>query len=598
MRSVVRAAWQRSQTVRALLISLSLLFVSSNAFAQSSVGRAANAATGQSLRDAVEQNQKDFIDREVLGSTAGSLPGGAAAVTGLDPWRHHDPLKVPPGELAKTTYAWDTRERSAFVNGVYVLPGTVLGGQLKVSAFGGHNWLSLKMKDGGGNILDTTTGQFGEARNESVLLGGAALWSQKNTYVLASVVGTWGETSLSDAIDFCGLSCVLRRYHFDTHGFIGSLTAGNVFQLSGSPTGPMLDLRGSVGHTQNIGDTFANHLGDEQTWKFSTWTLTGSTTLFANIPLQSSALLRPYLQGYVRQEIGYRNRLHFHLHTGETGIVDSDQAHTYGGAEFGLTYKLGNMTVGGSMYSELSGDERTLGARLSASWKLGGEGTQRQSAQASPTPRFSWTGLYFGASAGYASSDVDMTNLGPDTFFAPVGGSDTVSPRGWVGGGQIGYNWQIGGFVVGVEGAWNLPSLNDERAGTFQQFLLGFVGDHWIAEISQLYAITGRLGVANGNWLPYVKGGLAGAKVETSMNRLGDPNFISQSKNWHGGWTIGGGVEYMLAQNFTVGLEYNYYNFESKNVSAIRTNDLGIDNWTVSPDNVQTITARMNYKLN
>ena len=163
--------------------------------------------------------------------------------------------------------------------------------------------------------------------------------------------------------------------------------------------------------------------------------------------------------------------------------------------------------------------------------------------------------------------------LSPDTFFAPVGGSDTVSPRGWVGGGQIGYNWQIGGFVVGVEGAWNLPSLNDERAGTFQQFLLGFVGDHWIAEISQLYAITGRLGVANGNWLPYAKGGLAGAKVETSMNRLGDPNFISQSKNWHGGWTIGGGVEYMLAQNFTVELEYNYYNFESKNVSAIRTND-------------------------
>ena len=124
-----------------------------------------------------------------------------------------------------------------------------------------------------------------------------------------------------------------------------------------------------------------------------------------------------------------------------------------------------------------------------------------------------------------------------------------------------------------------------------------------MAEISHLYSVTGRLGFASGNWLPYVKGGLAGAHVHTSMNSAGRcTNFISQSTNWHSGWTVGGGLEYMFARNWTVGLEYNYFSFESRDVSAVRTGDpvIGgvVDNWTVSPDNLQTLTARMNVKFN
>jgi hypothetical protein len=365
-------------SIGTLLIALFVTIFSSEVLAQSSVGRAANAATGQSLRDAVEQNQKDFIDNEVLGPSAGGAPGGAGAAlgagaspTGRLRRSDHDPTKVP--FVDENNYAWSTREASVFGTGVYTMPGTVLGGQLKVSIFGGHNWLSLEMKNGGGNILDTANGQFGKASNESVIVGGTALWAQKNTYVLASVVGLWGETSLSDAIDFCDTptpGCHLRRYDYDTSGFIGTLTAGHVFALSASPTGPMLDLRASGSYTQNIGNTFANFEGDLQKWTFSTWTLTGSATLFSNIPLQNSALLRPYLQGYVRQEIDYRNKLAFNLIAGGSGIVLYDQAHTYGGVDLGLTYTLGNMTLGSAIYYDASADESTLGGRLGISWKL------------------------------------------------------------------------------------------------------------------------------------------------------------------------------------------------------------------------------------
>ena len=377
MRSVVRWSGAGGWLLPISLLVFSLL--PSGALAQSSVGRAANTATGQSLRDAVEQNQNEFLAGSGGGGGAGAAIGAGASPTGRLRSSDHDALKLQ-AEFAPddNNYAWKTKEASVFGTGVYALPGTVLGGQMKVSLFGGNNWLSLEMKNGGGNSLDVANGQFGKARNESILVGGTALWSQKNTYVVATVVGMWGETSLTDSIDFCNDppgGCPTRHYTYDTSGFVGSLTAGQVFPLSKSPTGPMLDLRGSAGYTQNTGSSFLNFESDEQKYKFSTWTLTGSATLFWNIALQNSALLRPYIQGYVRQEIGYNNKLHFIIANPDpgdpkTGLVHWDQAHTYGGMDLGATYALGNMTLGAAIYYDASADDKTLGGRLGASWKL------------------------------------------------------------------------------------------------------------------------------------------------------------------------------------------------------------------------------------
>jgi hypothetical protein len=372
----------KSVSRRLLPIGLVVIaLLPSGALAQSSVGRAANAATGQSLRDAVEQQQNELINSSGVGSggtgSVGSAIGAGASPTGRLRGSDHDALKVAN---PVDNFAWSTKEASVFGTGVYSLPGTVLGGQMKVSIFGGHNWLSLELKEGDGGSTFSAD-QFGKARNESVLVGGTVLWSQKNSYVVGTLVGMWGDTSLTDSIDDCGLGgppdCAAHRYNFNTSGFTGSLTAGQAFPLGRAASAPMLDLRGSIGYTQNTGDAFLNEHADPgldpdlQKYKFSTWTATAAATLFSNIAMQNSALLRPYIQGYVRQEIGYRNKLMF-LEAGTTdpGLVFYDQAHTYVGVDLGATYTLGKMTLGAAAYYDMSADDRTFGGRLGASWKL------------------------------------------------------------------------------------------------------------------------------------------------------------------------------------------------------------------------------------
>jgi outer membrane immunogenic protein len=577
-----------------------LLLASSDTFAQSTVGVPMNGALGQSARDAVDQNQNELINSEVQGGGRGSVSGGGLGPInsfGTGRLRTSDHDGVSPPDFDR--FGYTTREASAFGNVVATIPGTVLGGQMKVSAFAGHNWLSLNLKSNSLAIFDP--GQFARATNDAVFVGASALWAQQNTYALVTGVGMWGETKLTDGFDH---SPDVNRYSFDTSGFIGSLTIGHVFNLGTAPASPKLDIRGILGHTRHTGDWFTQVDGFQQKYTFSMWTGTGGVTVFSNMTLQNNALLRPYVYGYVRQEWDYRNGLSVIDDTGVSlGTHYSDQAHTYAGLDAGATYAIGNMTLGAAFYWEVSGDERTLGGRLGASWKLGGDGgAKAPTAAPRASAPFSWTGFYVGANAGYAWSDVNMTYLAPDAIgFAPVGSSDTISASGATGGGQVGFNWQMAGIVVGVEGMWSAPFLKDERVGAFVNQLTGSENDHWRAEVRQLYSITGRLGLAAGNLLPYVKGGFAGAKVDTSLT-ISDccptPPHVAEAKSWHNGWTVGGGIEYMFAQLFTIGIEYDYYTFESKDVSAIRTVDLLNDRWAVKPDNIQTLTARMNFKLN
>ncbi len=110
--------------------------------------------------------------------------------------------------------------------------------------------------------------------------------------------------------------------------------------------------------------------GVQQKYRFSTWTGTAAVTLFTNMTLQNAALLRPYIQGYVRQEWDYRNEIAATEPDGTFTRAGLDQSHLYGGVDAGLTYTLDKMTLGAAIYYEGSADERTLGGRLGASWKL------------------------------------------------------------------------------------------------------------------------------------------------------------------------------------------------------------------------------------
>lgn len=360
----------RCRIAFAALLAAFVLFALSapDALAQSSVGAPANAAIGRSLADAVDQNQRDLINFEVLGASVGSTSGAGVGVnvspTGRVRTSSHGGLE------GSRTFAFDADEASGFANVMARLPEKIMGGQVKLSGIAGYNLISLDVESNGFAVLDPN--QFGGAENGSVFVGGTALWAMQSTYALVTAIGFWGETRIVDSIDDCGNpGCNLNRYDFDTAGFIGMATAGHVFDLSSGASAPKLDLRGTVAYVRNDGDVFENVFRDEQEYSFSTWTGTIALTLFSNMVVGDGASLSPYVQGYVRHEWDYESKFAAQEFQGPfLGVRSFEQAHTYGGVDAGLTYSIKNAKFGGSIYGEASSDEATIGGRIGATFLL------------------------------------------------------------------------------------------------------------------------------------------------------------------------------------------------------------------------------------
>ncbi len=180
-----------------------------------------------------------------------------------------------------------------------------------------------------------------------------------------------------------------------------------------------------------------------------------------------------------------------------------------------------------------------------------------------PPPLFTWTGLYVGGQVGYTwGQDNSAGTLSAGGV--PLAGYNTYnSPNGELGGAHIGYNYQISQFVVGVEGDVNGTDFNN--AGTGSSFPAGaFVSLSTRIPIEG--SARGRIGIAWDHWLFFATGGAAFADIEHSyalgaaaVGFLNDPaNPYSKTRV---GWTVGGGVEYALNNNWSVRAEYRYSDF-------------------------------------
>jgi outer membrane immunogenic protein len=142
-----------------------------------------------------------------------------------------------------------------------------------------------------------------------------------------------------------------------------------------------------------------------------------------------------------------------------------------------------------------------------------------------------WTGFYIGAMGGYAQENAS--------------GSGTLS--GGFAGGTVGYNWQSGAMVYGLEAdaAWA-----DVNATVGLPGLLAVS-----ANIRDLGTVRGRIGVAFSQVLLYGTGGFAWADNRMNVTVLGT-NF--SESHVHTGWTAGAGVEVMFAPKWSVKAEYLY----------------------------------------
>ena len=209
-------------------------------------------------------------------------------------------------------------------------------------------------------------------------------------------------------------------------------------------------------------------------------------------------------------------------------------------------------------------------------------------------PIFTWTGFYVGVHAGYAWGDADYTFATNGHYNDAAGDAFGNSIDGWLGGAQIGYNFQINQFVLGVEGSISATDLGKSRIGSPY-----FTGDRWSTDINWTGSITARLGVAFGRALVYAKGGVAFGDVE---NRVSDSNDYVNASSTRTGWTLGAGVEYAFTSNWSIGLEYMYTDLGSFRVNrealVIGTNAPSGFFTSHSVDaTFSTITARLNYRF-
>jgi len=178
-------------------------------------------------------------------------------------------------------------------------------------------------------------------------------------------------------------------------------------------------------------------------------------------------------------------------------------------------------------------------------------------------PAFTWTGFYVGANAGYGFGNVNANG------FANVGDLD-----GFVGGGQIGYNYQIGQFVVGAEADFQGADLSSGSN-------LGAVNikTEWYG------SVRARAGFAFDRFLVYATGGWAYGNVNTSVPALA----FSSDRTHTGGWTVGGGVEYAFTNNLIGGVEYIYTDLGEKSITGVPGTKVGTD--------FSVVRARLSYKF-
>jgi outer membrane immunogenic protein len=181
-------------------------------------------------------------------------------------------------------------------------------------------------------------------------------------------------------------------------------------------------------------------------------------------------------------------------------------------------------------------------------------------------PVFTWTGFYVGGNAGYGWGNVNAGNTFA-TRTVTIGDTD-----GFVGGGQIGYNYQMGQFVLGLEADIQGADL---KTGS------NVFGD----SVSTDYygTVRARVGVAFDRILPYVTGGWAYGNVKTTIGGVG-----STDKTHTGGYVLGAGIEYAFTNNLVGGVEYMYVDLGEKNVfnSGVK---VGHD--------FSVVRARLSYKF-
>jgi outer membrane immunogenic protein len=227
---------------------------------------------------------------------------------------------------------------------------------------------------------------------------------------------------------------------------------------------------------------------------------------------------------------------------------------------------------------------------------------------APPAP--TWTGWYIGINGGgvWGSDHTSVVDVGPDGFFAvanvpavTTNGSQSVHMSGGLAGGQVGFLFQAGQTILGLEAGFDWTGLQGSRniGPTVYPVTPGSTFT-WNRQGKQdgLFTLLGRIGINAGTWYPYLTGGLAVAHQSYTATYI-DTFYPGTSVNAFSkdvaGGAVGGGVEFRVADHWLLRGEYLYMQFNGFGGNGLITCTAGVGACGV-PANMTTF--HFNSKFN
>jgi len=202
---------------------------------------------------------------------------------------------------------------------------------------------------------------------------------------------------------------------------------------------------------------------------------------------------------------------------------------------------------------------------------------------------YDWSGFYIGANGGWGSSRKCWDFVTPaGAFLANEGCHDAT---GGTAGGQIGYRWQASSWVFGLEAQGNWADFSGSNVSQV------FPGSRNHTNVDAFGLFTGQVGYAVNNVLLYVKGGAAVTSNSYRINNVvgGALTGVTGDDTRWGG-TIGAGLEYAFAPNWSVGVEYNHLFMQDRSYTFTAPGGGFFSAERVRQD-VDLVTARVNYRF-
>ncbi|MET0969334.1 MAG: outer membrane beta-barrel protein [Tardiphaga sp.] len=198
-------------------------------------------------------------------------------------------------------------------------------------------------------------------------------------------------------------------------------------------------------------------------------------------------------------------------------------------------------------------------------------------APAADAAGYNWGGWYAGGNLGgsWGTGNVSDVFVSGATPFAnaqaAAAATPRLSPEGFTGGGQIGYNYQVDRWLFGVEADAGYLGLKQSRSVTapFPVGLGAFTTSNAVTA-DWLVSLRPRVGYAVDRTLLYATGGLALTELNfgTGYSDSTGQNEAASSSKVVAGWTAGAGIEHAFASNWSAKVEYLYSDFGKQSVTG------------------------------